>query len=450
MKHWIIVLFFNVYFIFCNAQEKDEAPKSSELKVKNSSKNILLSAAETATTPIIFKCHELNDSAFVPDEWSDTIWYRTNFHFFKRKTPGKGPYDSVSLADAKILVNDFNYRFSNLQAPMLRTPFNPHLITNSKIRLKLCGYYEHKSDSAFMPGCYNGFDLYTKYNIGGDSIINVFFISEEAVGNGGHGTYGLPAYVHMNVTNSRYFFWAFLDLFVHEMGHSAGNLYHTDMAYEPDFVLENSLDPSKWGWIPCRKDTVGNNILGYNQCRMYLSPLQIGRWRREGTFGDRVRYTNFCTYDKKNTIIISKNETWTQQKAITGDVIVKAGACLVIKCSVHMAVGTKIIVEEGAKLLLEKATINSLCGSPWLGVEVWGNNKKPKIVDLNTGLCEFQGIVEVTAGSLISNAKVGISVGKRKGLKFVKGSGGGIVTVSDNQIGGNVKKMEYETVPKKK
>lgn len=403
----------------------------------------------TGTFPLQFKCKELTDQDFIPDEASDTIFYRVNFHFFKRKK-GVGPYDSVSITDARILTDDFNYRFSHLQAPMLKHPSNPPLIVDSKIRLKLCGYYEHVSDSAFMSGIYNGLDIYNKYNIGGDSIINVFFIQEAVVGNGGHGTYGVPAYVYMNVTNPRYYFWAFLDLFVHEMGHSAGYLFHTDMGGIPDVVVENSNDPSKWGWIPCKKDTVGNNILGYNQCRMYLSPMQIGRWRHQGTFGDRARYTQYCTFDKNKTITVTKNETWSDQRVINGNIIVKKGATLIVRCNLFMANGTKIIVEEGAKMRLQSAIIKSNCTS-WQGIEVWGKVKKPKTVHVDSELCDHQGILELTPGAVISNAKVAISVGKRKtNGKFEKGSGGGIVRQVETHLLNNIKDIEYESVEKKK
>ncbi len=332
---------------------------------------------------------------------------------------------------------------------MLKHPSNPPLITNAKIRLKLCGYYVHVSDSAFMPGCYNELDIYNKYNIGGDSIINVFFISEAAVGNGGHGTYGLPAYVYMNVVNP-VIFLGVLDLYVHEMGHSAGYLFHTDLAEIPDCVVENSTDPNRWGWIPCKKDVIGNNILGYNQCRMYLSPLQIGRWRKNGIFGDRARYTQYCTYDKSKTIIIDKNETWAEPKAVRGDIVVKKGSTFVVKCNLFMASGAKIIIEEGAKMRLQAATIKSNCSS-WGGIEVWGKNKKPKVIKTETELCEHQGILEITPNAVISNAKVAISLGKRKANgKFVKGSGGGILMLAENSLIGNSKEVEYEHALKKK
>ncbi len=65
------------------------------------------------TFPVQFKCKDVGDKDLIPDEWSDTIFYRVNYHFFKRKN-GVGPYDSVTIKDAMILTDDFNYRFSNL------------------------------------------------------------------------------------------------------------------------------------------------------------------------------------------------------------------------------------------------------------------------------------------------------------------------------------------------
>lgn len=386
-------------------------------------------------------CREYSDTLFIPTIFSDTIYYRVNFHFFKRKN-GPGPYDSVTERDAHILVDDFNHRFSGIQPPTLKHPGNPTWIKDSKIRLKYSGFYVHTSDSAFMSGMYWSLDIYNKYKIHADSVINVFFISEEALGNGGHGTYSLPCYIYMNVTNPRYYFWAFLDLFVHEMGHTAGGLQHTDIPAAGDYVVENSRDASKWGWIPCKEDTVGNNILGYNRCRNYLSPLQMARWRKEGTYGDRVRFTNYCTYSAE-PLIISYTQAWGNHRVINRDIIIKKGSTLIVKCKLIMAPGAKIIIEPGAKLFLEGGSVTTKCGSPWKGIEVWGNSKKPKGVSTLTGLSEFQGVLELSETALISNANVAISIGKRNSKgKFVKNSGGGVLIYKASNFRDNKKDID--------
>ena len=63
--------------------------------------------------------------------------------------------------------------------------------------------------------------------------------------------------------------YATAQLTAHELGHCLG-LRHTNT---PQF---NDLPKSdKFGWINCNNTNTSNNIMGYNLCRNYLSPLQI-------------------------------------------------------------------------------------------------------------------------------------------------------------------------------
>lgn len=73
---------------------------------------------------------------------------------------------------------------------------------------------------------------------------------------------------------------------------------------------------------------------------------------------------------------ITTNTTWSTDRDIRGDIRIRTGQTLTITATgtVHMDANRKIIVEPGAKLIVDGGTITNRCNAYWDGIEVMGNS----------------------------------------------------------------------------
>ena len=92
-------------------------------------------------------------------------------------------------------------------------------------------------------------------------------------------------------------------------------------------------------------------------------------------------------YDENTSI------TWEAKKIFTKHVIIKSGTTITINCEVLMGDDKEIVVEEGAKLIVNGGAIRSICEKPWRGIKVYG------------GSSDYA--VEIRPGSTIENAAQG-------------------------------------------
>jgi len=170
--------------------------------------------------------------------------------------------------------------------------------------------------------------------------------------------------------------YATAQLTAHELGHCLG-LRHTNT---PQF---NDLPKSdKFGWINCNNTNTSNNIMGYNLCRNYLSPLQIAyihyRYSTVNELCNTTENSNVCS--KK--INIRKNTKWDKSFISCGDIIVKKNKQLVITKKVTMPAGACIILEKKAKLIVDGGKILSTKNN-WEGIvkckSVYARKKTPKL-----------------------------------------------------------------------
>lgn len=99
---------------------------------------------------------------------------------------------------------------------------------------------------------------------------------------------------------------------------------------------------------------------------------------RVATLGRGIWQMDLIKDDAK--ISVEKNEFWSEDKYISGQIIIKSGVELTIKANLYFGVHGQIILEEGAKLILDGATFSSFCGSLWKGIQINGmdvsSNKK--------------------------------------------------------------------------
>ena len=120
---------------------------------------------------------------------------------------------------------------------------------------------------------------------------------------------------------------------------------------------------------------------------------------------------DYCSGNlQKPTIIQDGNQvTWTTNKMLRGDLIIKPGSQLTIQGTVNMMAGTSVIVEQDAQLILDGCTITNNCGKMWNGIEVWGTPGQSQIPLIgNTN----HGYVELINGATIEYAKTGVLMGK--------------------------------------
>ncbi len=85
--------------------------------------------------------------------------------------------------------------------------------------------------------------------------------------------------------------------------------------------------------------------------------------------------TNYCIKNKLEIVVIDGNQNviWEGEKRLNTDVIIKKGSELTIKCTVGMATDASIIVEQGARLIIDggRITHNSSFDCNCKGQERW-------------------------------------------------------------------------------
>lgn len=79
---------------------------------------------------------------------------------------------------------------------------------------------------------------------------------------------------------------------------------------------------------------------------------------------------------------------WDQKKMFATDVRIRTGTTLEITCEVHMGRDRHIIVEEGAKLIVNGGKITNLCDVYWRGIKVYGGNSDFDVKITNAAVIE--------------------------------------------------------------
>lgn len=159
--------------------------------------------------------------------------------------------------------------------------------------------------------------------------------------------------------------WAGAQLTAHELGHTIG-LSHTDRPQFDDLPKKD-----KFGFIDCNSSLTSNNIMGYNICRNYLSPLQVAHVHAlYSKDSSRITLTTANEYNPYETIEIWSDTTWNKAMVVKKDIIIRRGQTLEIKDQLHMAAGASIYIEAKAKLIVDGAIITNYFDSGWSGVKL--------------------------------------------------------------------------------
>ena len=162
----------------------------------------------------------------------------------------------------------------------------------------------------------------------------------------------------------------------------------------------------------------------------YISPKYAGRMHRalshyNNTFKLNNKYMHQYIKEKHSFSVpkyVTENETWDFAIKLYQDIIVTSGNTLTLSCEVRMPIDGKIIVEPGAKLIIDGAVLMPAHSEPWQGIEIHGNKNLPQ-TEAN------QGVIEIINGGTIKNAETAIYVGNQNLVNDTQT--GGIVRIED-------------------
>jgi hypothetical protein len=165
-----------------------------------------------------------------------------------------------------------------------------------------------------------------------------------------------PGKNHLNMSNVyKSHQWAAAQLISHEIGHCLG-LSHTDYPQFPDLPKTD-----KFGWINCDNTAVSNNIMGYNICRNYLSPMQVAFVHRSfNTKPDYIHLTRNKHYNASRVMYLDSSLTLSRNLVINGDIVIKRGRTFTINSIVYITEKTRIIIEDKAQLIVDGGSISVL------------------------------------------------------------------------------------------
>lgn len=204
-------------------------------------------------------------------------------------------------------------------------------------------------------------DIWEKYTNSDKNALHVFYTGSSSVKT----SFGCgPSPFFLNVSNiDQKQGYAVALLSGHELGHCLG-LNHTNYPQFSDLPKKD-----KFGWIDCNKANTSNNIMGYNKCRRYLSPLQVGHLHKRYTTDTMlIKTTTANEYDTSYNVEVWQDADWNKAMMVKGDVVVRKGTILTIHKNLSMASGASIYIEKKAKLIVDGASVTNHFGYKWGGV----------------------------------------------------------------------------------
>lgn len=372
-------------------------------------------------------CNDL--ATYVPDETSNflntpNLVFRINFHFM-RPTNGLGPYAGDQTTNVNDVVGYLNWIYGVINPPTFSVPLVEE-IPDSRIRFQSNGIYYHDDDTYYqVPSIGCDPDFQNLFGVDTDHTLNIYYYTLTDPNEGG---YGCGPGVYANMGNGDIVAWASIQLLAHELGHVL-SLNHTftcaGLTCLPLGVSDTYGQDCNNTWAPCGVNVpytnqvgpyicsgysgvgVSNNLMGYNMCRSYLSPLQMAKVHRTAITDPVMRKYVICQPHQDNTPIhVTTNTDWQGGKILNADLYVEPGATLTIRCTVDCSPHVTIHVKQGGKLVLDGGTLtahSSDCNDFWRGIEVWGTANQWQYDN-----AQHQGHLVLKNGARIEHAREGI------------------------------------------
>lgn len=256
-------------------------------------------------------------------------------------------------------------------------------------------------------------------------------------------------------TNSVHDYWYSQHL-VHEIGHGL-DLAHT---YDNSNAQNCNVNNFDFLWdvydttatrpcptvpycdvCPITTATQNNIIMGGYSPR-FISALQMGiihrstRIENQWNLGYDVR--RYFTGYNETALEISENQTWDFSLKMYQDIIVKSGTTLTIKCKVLFVPEAKIIIEQGAKLILDGGILTNeqYYNTFWQGIQVYGTSDKNQFPESNP---TYQGLLVVKNGGVIENAHKAVTNWKQNDYNSI----GGVIQSTNGVFRNNRRDVEF-------
>lgn len=137
----------------------------------------------------------------------------------------------------------------------------------------------------------------------------------------------------------------------------------------------------------------------------YFTSDQLASFHRALSLLNVRKYVKDCPYSNY-PLYVTSDEFWDFDFKIYSDIIIEQGYTLTINCKVILPTQARIIVEKGAKLIIDGGIVTTECENEmWQGIEVQGNSSQHQYTV--GGSCA-QGTVILQNGAVIENAECGI------------------------------------------
>ncbi|RYM32415.1 T9SS type A sorting domain-containing protein [Brumimicrobium glaciale] len=239
----------------------------------------------------------------------------------------------------------------------------------------------------------------------------------------------------------------------HELGHNL-DLYHTyqtsfDACNEnnPDYLDDvfgsgiNKVCPHDAGWeciTTSPLNSCTNNIMGGSSGAKYISPNQVHRMHRALSMGSIRNYAKVHSFDENLILEVNQDETWDFSVKLFNSLRIKSGNTLIIRCEIQFVPEAKLIIEQGAKVILDGGTLTNekFQSQYWQGIQVYGTSNQHQYPVNNP---THQGMLEIKNGGTIENAHKAVTNWKEGSWNEI----GGVIKSTDGFFRNNRRGVEF-------
>lgn len=406
----------------------------------------------------------LNEENYTPIEgnWVPIKYVRIAIHVFQR-TDGSGNFQDNPSDRAYIesVVDDINEVFADIEEPTYgTTPW----ITESKIQFVLEDIFFWDGDNADWDWSCGSCstkanDIYDEYITSNPSVsvtiknntLNIFWGGNYTSSSGAASGLDSKKWIWMRdvyytYLNDAQYEEKIPDLLGHEISHSLGLSHNFQDGPHGDQCYCNCIDNKLPSGL-CPVEGSSNNLMDYwpgirtsfSECQ--LSKMHLNLMDANGDIEDAL-VNDYCDIIDPEMVVDDPGNTveWNYSVYLKGNLRITPTTTLVIKCLVGMPADGKIIVENGAKLVVDEGYITNMCGELWHGIEVWGVGSSyahPSVSAIYgdtypTHLTQHHGVVYIKDGSTIEFARNAITTSKSDDFGNAAYRGGIIVAHGAN------------------